>query len=551
MAEQTQQPLPEDASDREPLGTITGSEQQPPRKKHRRSKVGQVGNVEFERLELSDLKPVRVLVQALDNQWLPRSLLQPALKAGQITKRLDKQLKKAVRAEYIRSLINGQQVIVNRAYVYNNPAISQDYSQKGPEREAFRGLLEEEVIVPWLLAEETPIDPPASGAGALSGYGVDKNFSHWQRLCQEVRIRCVRLSWDKEDNWHLTRRQLAERFNKFATSAAMGDIDQYLQDLHLDSSARSGLGKRLAELGQLCLDLRSKDPDRLVTRNDLYKAFVTAGDNPAERKYDSSKPFAGEIKQLLDLSYNCNLPDALGSYLITPVDSLPRTALQEWQQATKQTTLTGEELLALLQRTAFDLVGRGLNVESMDVLNLQDVREIRRMDEWTTYIQSLEALLSNPLQFADGSAARVYESYARLSSRITGLIAGQERKGDVLTSWAPAVELVFYIAGAVLSCMWTSAGPIYQLFGQVSGLVGAAAVPIVGRLVIRDMAEKQAQQDLSTSIDFMRGKMVDARKQWKEIERQVRKLQGFRELAVSLGEKEIVDPTLSFQEIEY
>lgn len=519
-------------------------------KKRRRQKVGQIGDIEFERLEPHDLKSVPVLVQALDNQWLPRSLLQPTFKAGQITKSIDRKLKRAIRAEYIRSLINGQQVILNRAYIYNNPAISQDYSQKkGPKREAFKALLEEEVIVPYLLAEQTPIDLPASGAGAASGFEVDKNFPIWQQLCREVRPRCVRLSWDEKENWQSSRKLLAERFNRFAMGASAGDINTYLQDLGLDPSARSGLGKRLVEVGQMCLDLKSKDPDRLVTRNDLYKAFVTAGNSPAERKYDSSRPFASEIKQLLDLAYNCNLPDALSGYLVTPVDSLPRTALQEWQQATKQPTITGEELLTLLRRTAFDLVGRGLNVESMDALSLQDVREIRRMDEWAVYIQSLEALLKNPLQFADGGAARVYESYARLTKRITDLIAGQDRKDQLLTSWEPAVELLFNIAGAVLVCVWTAAGPIYQLFGQVAGLVGGAAAPVVARLIIRDRAEIHAQQDLSTSVDFMKYKMVDAKNQWKEIERQVRKLPGFQELAVSLGEEEIVDPTLSYQGI--
>ena len=561
MADHIQQPLPEGTDqDTEPLKSIQGSEQQSlakdadqqvgPAKKRRRLKPGQIGNVEFERLEPSQLKSIPVLVQALDNQWLPRSLLQPALQAGQITKSLDRKLRKAVRSEYIRSLINGQQVIVNRAYVYNNPVISQDYARKGSEREAFRDLLEEEVIVPYLLGETTPIDSPASGPGAPIAYIVDNNFKKWQELCQEVRVRCVRLSWDDKENWHLSRQRLSKRFNEFATGVSAGDIDQYVQDLGLDPSARIALGKRLIELGQYCLDLRSKDPDKLVTRNELYKAFVTAGDNPIERKYDSSKLFAGEIKQLLDLAYNCNLPDALSGYLITPVDSVPRTALQEWQQTMSQANqITGEEIVKLLQRTVFGLIQEGLDIKSLDSLSLQDVREIRRTDEWKTYIQKVETLLADPLNFADGGAARVYESYIRLAGRMTNLIKEQSRKDEVLTVWTPTIELVFYAAGAMLSCIWTSAGPVYQLLGQVSGIVGAITTPVVARLIIRDRAEKHAEQDLSTSIDFMRFKMVDAKKQWREIESQVRKLPGYRELP--RREEEIVDPTISYQELEY
>ena len=560
MADQMQQPLSEGTSqDTEPLKFTPRSQQQPltkdadqhtvSSKKRRRLKPGSVADIEFERLEPIDLKPLSVLVQALDNQWLSRSLLQPALKAGEITRGIDRKLKKAVRSEYIRSLINGRQVVINRAYVYNNPAISQDYTRKGPEREAFRDLLEDEVIVPYFLGEKTPIDPPASGAGAPVAYNPHQNFKKWQELCQDVRVRCVRLSWDDTENLHLTRQRLSKRFNEFATGASAGDIGQYIQDLGLDPSARSDFGKRLVELGQYCLDLRSKDPDKLVTRNELYKAFVIDGNNPIERKYDGSKLFAGEIKQLLDLAYNCNLPDALGGYLITPVDSIPRTSLQEWQQTMRQPNqITGEEIVKLLQRTVFSLAQSGLDIKSMDSLRLQDVREIRRMDEWATYIQNLEALLADPLNFADGGVAKVYESYIRLAKRMTDLIKEQGRRDKVFTVWTPTIELVFYVAGAMLSCIWTSAGPVYQLLGQVSGIAGAITTPVVARLIIRDRAEKQAEQDFSTSIDFMRYKMVDAKKQWREIERQVKKLPGYREL---VREEEIVDPVISYQEPEY
>jgi hypothetical protein len=554
MADQTQHHPSEDTTDTEPLKTESISEQRPSRdtefrvsKKPRKLKRIQGENVEFEPLEPFGLKAVPVLVQALDNQWLPRSLLQPAFQAGQITERIDKRLKKAVRSEYMRSLINGQQVILNRAYLYNNPAIAQDYSKKGQQREAFKAFLEEGTIVPWLLAEKTPVDPPASGAGTISGFDVTQAFSNWQKLCQEVRVSCVRLSWDEQENIQLTRQRLSERFNTFAASAAMKDIDAFMRDLGLDESAKEGLRKRLAEVGHFGLDMAEKG--RLVTRNDLYKAFITAGNNPAERMYDGSKPFGAEIKQLLDLSYNVNLPDALGGYLITPIESLPRTSLQEWQDTARQPDqVTADDILKLLQRTAFDLVGQGLNVKSMDALSLQDVREIRRMDEWTTYIQSLENLLQNPLLFAESGAERVYDSYAKLAKQITDIIAGQDRKEKILTTWSPAIELIFYIAGAILSCVWTADGATYQLYGQVSGLVGAAAAPVVARMVIRDMSERRAQQDLSTSIDFMRRKMVSAKDQWEMIKGQVKKLPGYQEVAGALGEEEIVDPILSYQE---
>src|SRR5437660_12695790 len=54
-------------------------------------------------LDIADLQSVPVVAQALDNQWVPRELLGPAFQAGAITPAIDKQLRKLVRSEYIRS----------------------------------------------------------------------------------------------------------------------------------------------------------------------------------------------------------------------------------------------------------------------------------------------------------------------------------------------------------------------------------------------------------------------------------------------------------------
>lgn len=485
--------------------------------------IGKDKNVEFERLRKADLKSVPVFVQALDNQWLPRDLLKEAQKKGQITSKVESKLKKVVRAEYIRSLINGEQVVLNRAYLYNNPAISQDYDQRNsPEYLAFKALLEEKTIIPYLLSEESPIDKPV--------YEVQEQaFARWIELSQVIRTSCIRLSWDSKENEKLTQRHLYRRFHQFVVGSAAGDIDTYIQDLKLDKEAKASLRKVLVQMGQLCLEFNSQD--KLITRNILYKEFITAGNNPAERRYDNS-PLAGGIKQLLDLSYNGNLPDALGGYLITPVDSPPRTALQEWQQSIQQPTITAKELLALLQRTSFDLVQRSLNVPSMDILQLPDVRTIRATEEWRLYMQNLQALLKHPEQFADGRASGVYQSYAALAQHITGQINQQSGKGSLLTSWAPTVELVFNIAGAILSYRLTDdrKRPQWRLQGKVAELVAGETAPVVGKFVIRDLAEEYAQQDLSTGIDFMHFQIPDVQEQWKEIEMEVRKLPGFQEL---------------------
>lgn len=516
--------------------------------KQKKPKIGQAGSIEFERLDIADLQSVPVVAQALDNQWIPRELLGPAFQAGGITPEIGKRLSKLVRSEYIRSLINGQQVILNRAFLYNSAVVAQDYTGKqNPMRGVFKEFLAKETIVPFLLAEHTPVDPPAGGRGVVP-YGVTKAFQEWQKVCQDVRPRCLRLSWDDEENNQQLRMQLTRRLAGFARTMTENDTQLYLKDLGLDKSAEKSFRQRLLDVERFCLDLAYRDEP--ISRDALYKKFIVVGDDPAkqntaERHYDRSKPFAAELKQLFDLRYNCNLPDALDGYLLTPVDSLPRTALQELAQMKKQPTIDGSDLVTLLKRTAFGLVEQGLNLPSMDILSLQDVAEIRRMDEWTMYIEHLKRLLADPLGFADGGAAHVYESYEMLARRITRLVANQKQKQRLLTTWSPSVEILFSIAGATLSMLLTPAGPIYSLSGTVFGLVAGGAASVVGKLVIRDVNEKHAQQDLSTSIDFLRRHLPDARKQWNEIEGMVRELPGFREGASPMETKEIVDPTLN------
>ncbi len=492
----------------------------------KRPKIGTIGNVEFEQLEVSDLQPVSTLTQAFDNQWLPRELLKKAFTAGAVTGSIEQELEKAMRAEYIYSLLNSQQVILNRAFLYNNPVIAQDYAQHNVEnRAAFKDLLKEGVIVPYLLGEQTPADPPASGAQATSFETI--NFEAWKEFCQEIRTRCVRLSWDDEENKERTRYNLSARFNEFVGGQVIAEpshIDTYLHDLGLDESERSPFISQLHELTRYCQELGAQN--LLPTRNQLYKRFVTAGENPAERRYDKSKPFAAEIKQLLDLVYNRNLPDALGGRLITPVGTLLRTTLREDGIKKGQST-DGDKLLYLLKNTRFQLVGQSLNIVSLSSLSLNDVHEIRRMDEWMAYMESLSQLLRHPDQFADGQAAKVYNDYIKLARQITQRVE-QQGKSNILSIWSPSVKLVFDIAGAQISCTWTDEGPIYETSKDVFGLVSGTSARVIARLIIRDMSEEEPQQDLSTAYDFAPFIMQDAKRQWEEIKKEIQKQPGYR-----------------------
>ncbi|TMG04099.1 MAG: hypothetical protein E6I06_13955 [Chloroflexi bacterium] len=489
--------LPEPIQD-QPAGSAPGSKARP---------IVRAGNVQFECLERRDLAGLPVFVQALDNQWLPRKLAVPAFKGGGIDGQIAKKLNRTVRSEYIRALVNSQQLVLNRAYLYNNPIVSQDYAGGNHEaRDSFKALLEQKVLLPYLMNERTPIDVP--------GFGFQEEFKAWQGLCEEVQLGCIRLSWDDQENQSLIEGQLAQRFTKFVLGAVGGDIPTYLRDLGLDASGKDALRQQLASVSGW-------------------------GD----------RAFAPELKQIFDLNYNCNLPDALGGYLFTPADSLPRTALQEWQQEVKRRSVSADEIVQMVRRMVFELVSGALNLNVMANLSLKDVREIRGTDEWRAYIQAVRDLVADPFSFADSGAARVYHAYLLVAKRITDLVQ-QRGPSNLLSAWTPVVEVAFSIAGAVLTFILTPAGVVVQLIGQVAASVGGGGAPIIGRLGIRGLTRKGAQQDLSTSIDFMNQNMAQAREQWREIVGQIRSLPEFNEVEIP-REQRTIDPAVTYKEQPY
>src|SRR5258708_38377375 len=96
--------------------------------------------VKFEAIESDELSSVPVLSQELYTQWLPRNLLKEALKIGEVTAELERQREEIVRAEYIRSLINGDQVVISRAYHSKKPINLRDYlpAKKGSNSDEVR-----------------------------------------------------------------------------------------------------------------------------------------------------------------------------------------------------------------------------------------------------------------------------------------------------------------------------------------------------------------------------------------------------------------------------
>lgn len=468
----------------------------------------------FTRLQARDLAPIAVVAQCLDNQWVSGELLDRMLIRGLSFEDawVDRRRHSDARAEYLRALLNAEQVIINRGFLTNNPVVYQDFAKAGPERVAFTELLGDRAVVPYLMRETTP--------GGEQPYSVDsKGWEAWRQILQETELHCVRLSWDDDENTATTRRLLFRHFQQSLIRMGGLDRDGLRNDFNLPDEAVDEFKEILYDVANWAMR------DESVTREKFYRRYVTAdGTSPALGRYDGDKPFAGELKQLIDLSYNVNLPDALDRYPLTPADSLHRTALQEERLLDRHVaTTTADELAAtLLRRRAFDLVQRPLSV-TLTGLRLSHVRAARRSPEWHRYIAALRAVTERPEEF-DTLAQEVYDAYLALARTVATLVG--DRHAATGPEWLPVLRVIIEVLGATISVTY-GADPVVELAGQVAEEVATRSATVVVRLVVTSLDRSRARNQLATGIDIMRRRLTSTRDDWEELIARFREA-GFR-----------------------
>ncbi|HZS77413.1 MAG TPA: HEAT repeat domain-containing protein [Ktedonobacteraceae bacterium] len=489
-------------------------------------KKGTSGNVQFKKLEPPDLENAApVVAQAFDDQWIPRKLLH-ALLSGKISfQEAQRYLEYLVRTEYMRSLITSEKLIINRVFIYNNPVLYRDFLPGHAGREAFKQLLEKGVIIPFLFTETSP-DESSDWIKAHH-----EGFNAWRQVIQEAEAQCLRFSWDNQANQEEAINQLGYRFHEFVLTAEARDVKKFLIDLGIDPKQEAAFLAQLEEMADASRKYRRTE-GRHVVRTFLYQQFITEG-NPTLRQYDGSKPFAGVIKQLLDLAYNSNLADALGGHLLTPIDSPTRLVLQEWESVLKsRNTITAGQLINMLKRETFQLIQQnleGLYIRSMGLLSLPDILELRKTDEWQRYNKAMQELLRNPLQFGT-LANEVSLSYVQLAQRMTRLIAERnlQHAGRLVLPWTPATRVNIHLGGKELWFTWSQHGissniPAHsetelkaftRQFLDEMRMRGTRQDTICDiRLTFTDAQAGPSRARLASSIEVHKGRMPDAREQ--------------------------------------
>jgi hypothetical protein len=435
-------------------------------------------DVAFHRLVPSDLQDLAAVAQTLDNQWVPRGLLARMLAGGLALDDVRAEREAVVRTEYLRAVLNAEQLVVNRAYFFNNDAIVRDFAEPGPAREAVKQLLGDAVLVPFLYGETSPVDTEADDR---LPYRAERQ---WREIAQETEMSCVRLSWSDDVNRAAINKGLAVRFHDFVTSLKAKCLDGgdeiFASHLGVPREDAKNLRRRFSEVAAWAFHR-----DTRLMREDFYREFVVAdGTEPVEGRYAADKQYAGQLKLLIDLAYNTALPETLDRYPLRPEESLHRSALQEWKQRADsgRRRVVGADAATeavILRKTAFDLAVAELPIPVLADLSLAHVARARATDEWRAYMDALADLVAHPEAFAS-KAATLQRRYARLLDQLARIAGPAPRT----VRFAGGLGFNLDFAGVLVKVRYFGERAVYRVFGTppegAPPTVGMSRVVVTG-----------------------------------------------------------------------
>src|SRR6185312_17273640 len=73
---------------------------------------GAVPDVSFHKLVPQDLKGLAAVAQTLDNQWVPRDMLDRMIAGGLSLADVRAEREQVVRTEYLRAVLNAEQLVI-------------------------------------------------------------------------------------------------------------------------------------------------------------------------------------------------------------------------------------------------------------------------------------------------------------------------------------------------------------------------------------------------------------------------------------------------------
>lgn len=350
----------------------------------------------FYQLTAGDISPLTIFPAVIDDQWYPDYMYASKDFAQVHTEGTPffLQRRQLQKRELLKSLLHCRQILVNRSFIFNCPALFDCYTGIAPktEADAFEYFIDKGIFILFLMMEETPLTMERPSFAIY-----DQSWECWPQFCKQSgrHLYCLRLDWDKNGNRRAANHLLTAPMYEFSITLCddpvrVSSIETLFQ---IPEAEKDTFMKRLMELR----DAAYRNPFN-YSRAAFYKDFVIPADGTTNAAtIDPDKPYALILKKLFDLKYNCNLSDACGCQYQLADGALGREALSELSLGGFGTTreLDYQELEYAIDNVTFDTLRASTLLPNADHLDFAFLKSMRQeSDGWNDYIQQLEVLQS-------------------------------------------------------------------------------------------------------------------------------------------------------------
>ena len=372
-------------------------------------------NIPFYKVQSDDLSPVTGYPFALDNQWIPESVIQdkvknwPAfLKDGFSSDEIQEVLRKEQKKNFLLALIHMKQLVINKSAILNNLALRDCYLRQ-EERDAFLSLLRNGSIVVFLYGQgdRSPF------VYRLPEYETSrKAVEAWNQVCREVPVYCIRENWKNNIDQH------SIDFVKFCCTIADNIEDNEIltkcfgikkEDVQKQQQFY-GVLKDIAVQGFVRTRMAGTNiytSIKGLSRSYFYSSFITRekqgeDDQPVLNCiFDKDKPFQLELKRMVDMFYNSLFTNYFHCFALLPSDMPPELVfLSKMYLEPSQNTIAEAELeYAISEFINFENEEVMNQIDGMeqeiylDHWNLDMIQKLRKTREWADYAITLEAII--------------------------------------------------------------------------------------------------------------------------------------------------------------
>jgi hypothetical protein len=448
-----------------------------------------------------------VIPQCLDNQFLPDNVFSYMVEneVSYSDEQVQSSRIEATRTELNRALVYAPQMVINRAFLWNNRVLYSSYKDvkdNQDNRQAFIKLMKDQAIVPYLHDKSSIEDEP--------NFDLDEDgVRTFKSLLRDMdKVSCVRFSVDDDSNYNAID-SMTQKYHEYFIGFIARPLSLLKQTADgllpgIDSKERrekvtlltNELNTWKSQLHNVVLtQINNKGT---ATRNDLYQEFVCRKDIensiPQGRFLNpTTSPFLLEKKKLFDLRYNINLADSLRRYVFTPSNMPMRSALAVDVDLGAG---NGDKMIDILsnniRHTFVEGTQKALKLPFLKDLEIQDVYELRQLPGWGEYIKMQREILEKPLDSLQHLDAftRALENY---NTQVADWYYKQKRLPVIEQQYSMIVRIAIKVAG-----VWIA-----------HNLTGNFYTAALGALI--DLPDRALGYTVSLLVDFIpvgRGEVI-------------------------------------------